>query len=99
MYLAGAANPLKSESQIALERAMPAGERIVTDCEVLQELLHRYTAINRRKAIAPTVQNPVTLSARDAVHVATMERHGVTKIMSFDADFDRWPGLTRLGQF
>ena len=37
------------------------------------------------------------LSARDALHVAVMERAGVTKIMSFDVGFDQVPGLTRLG--
>jgi len=37
-----------------------------------------------------------TLSARDALHVAVMERHGVTRILSFDAGFDTLPGLTRL---
>jgi predicted nucleic acid-binding protein len=32
------------------------------------------------------------LSARDALHVAVMKRHGVNRIMSFDAGFDavRW---------
>ena len=47
---------LKTESQILLERFVAAGERIVTDAEVLQEILHRYTAINRRDAIAPAVK-------------------------------------------
>jgi predicted nucleic acid-binding protein len=36
------------------------------------------------------------LSARDAVHVAVMERHDISRIMSFDAGFDRVPGLVRL---
>ena len=35
------------------------------------------------------------LSARDAVHIATMERHGVGRILSFDAGFDGVPGITR----
>lgn len=37
------------------------------------------------------------LSARDAIHVAVMERAGVRRIMSFDAGFDLVPGLIRLG--
>jgi uncharacterized protein len=123
MYLTGAAHPLKTESQILLERIVAAGERIVTDAEVLQEILHRYAAIDRRDAIAPAlqvvldivdevfpiekidvlraseiVQHPATLSARDSVHVAAMERHRITRILSFDKDFDRWPGLNRLHQ-
>ena len=36
------------------------------------------------------------LSARDAIHVATMQAHSVSRIMSFDAVFDLIPGLTRL---
>lgn len=38
-----------------LERAITDGERLVTDAEVLQEILHRYVAIKRRKAIEPAL--------------------------------------------
>jgi predicted nucleic acid-binding protein len=41
-------------------------------------------------------QNPAALSARDALHIAIMERHAVRSILSFDSDFDRWPGLQRV---
>jgi predicted nucleic acid-binding protein len=41
-------------------------------------------------------QNRALLSARDALHIAVMERHGIRSILSFDADFDRWPGLKRI---
>jgi predicted nucleic acid-binding protein len=41
-------------------------------------------------------QNPAALSARDALHVAVMERHRIQSILSFDGDFDRWPGLRRM---
>ena len=37
-----------------------------------------------------------TLSARDAVHVAVMREHGITRLMSFDEGFDAVPGVTRL---
>lgn len=36
------------------------------------------------------------LSARDALHVAVMLREGIKRVMSFDADFDRIPGIERL---
>lgn len=36
------------------------------------------------------------LSARDAIHAAIMERHGIDQIMSFDAAFDRLPVVERL---
>lgn len=121
MYLIGAAHPHKTEAQVILERLIAAGERLVTDAEVLQEILHRYAAIDKRKAISPAfqvtlnivddvipiekadvlraaeiAQNRTTLSARDALHIAIMVRHGIRSILSFDADFDRWPGLQRI---
>jgi len=37
------------------------------------------------------------LSARDALHVAVMEREDITRILSFDAGFDGLPGIGRLG--
>jgi uncharacterized protein len=36
------------------------------------------------------------LSARDAVHIAVMEQHGIGRILSFDSGFDGIPGVTRL---
>jgi predicted nucleic acid-binding protein len=120
MYLVGAPHPHKTEAQILLERVIASGERVVTDAEVLQEILHRYTAINRREAISPAVrltldivdevypvektdvlraaeivEHPASLSARDAVHVAIMERNNIRSILSFNSDFDRWPRIQR----
>ena len=37
------------------------------------------------------------LSARDALHLATMERQRVRTIMSFDAGFDGYPDVVRIG--
>ena len=121
IYLIGAAHPHKAEAQVLLERLITAGERLVTDAEVLQEILHRYTAIDTQEAIGPAfqvvlgivddvfaiekadvlrageiAQNRTLLSACDAVHIAVMERRGVRSILSFDSDFDRWPGLKRI---
>jgi predicted nucleic acid-binding protein len=45
---------------------------------------------------AEIAQNRASFSARDAVHIAVMEHHGIHSILSFDADFDRWPGLKRI---
>ncbi len=53
MYLVGAAHPHKVDAQRLLEQAIAAGHRLVTDAEVLQEILHRYRAINRLDAIQP----------------------------------------------
>ena len=121
MYLIGTAHPHKAEAQLILERLVAAGERLVTDAETLQEILHRYTAIGRRQAIGPALQTTLeivdevfpiekadalrageivlgraSMSARDAIHIAVMERRGIRSILSFDADFDRWPGLQRI---
>jgi hypothetical protein len=69
-----------------------ARQRLVTDAEVLQEPIEK-TEVLRAGEIA---ENRAHLSARDAVHIAVMERHGIRSILSFDGDFDRWPGLKRI---
>ena len=56
MYLVGAEHPNKHVARALLERAIEAGERLVTDAEVLQEILHRYVAINRRDAVTPAIE-------------------------------------------
>lgn len=53
MYLVGAPHPNKDAALRLLEHVLTRGEKLVTDAEVFQEVLHRYAAINRREAIAP----------------------------------------------
>jgi predicted nucleic acid-binding protein len=53
MYLVGADHPHKADAQRLLERAVSSGDPLVTDVEVLQEILHRYVAIDRPDAIQP----------------------------------------------
>jgi predicted nucleic acid-binding protein len=121
MYLVGAAHPHKADARRSLEELVSAHERLVTDAEVLQEILHRYVSIERPDAIQPAfdallgvvdevfgvdqaalerakaiVLGQKGLSARDAVHVAIMQIHGIKKILSFDRGFDGVPGITRL---
>jgi len=121
MYLVGSPHPHKADAQRLLERAAADRERLVTDAEVLQEILHRYSAIGRLDAIQPTFETllnavdevfPIDLaavsrareivlaypraSARDAVHVAVMEREGVERILTFDVGFDQFPGISRV---
>ena len=121
MYLVGAPHPHKNDAQRSLERLVTERERLVTDAEVLQEILHRYVAINRRDAIQAAfdallgvvdevfavdlvaterakeiVLGRKRLSARDALHLAVMERHGIERILTFDSGFDGFPGITRL---
>ena len=121
MYLVGAPHPHKVDAQRLLEQLSTDRERLVTDAEVLQEILHRYVAIDRREAIQPAFDallgvvddvlavdaNSVEeakqivlgyrqLSARDAVHLAVMKQNGISRILSFDSGFDRFPRVTRL---
>lgn len=123
MYLVGADHPHKVDAQRLLERLIAAGERLVTDAEVFQEILHRYVAIGRRDAIAPGFAAllaivddvfPIDqaaverardivlahdgLSARDAIHIAVMEREKIDRILSFDTGFDRCPGIERVSE-
>lgn len=51
MYLVGAPHPNRERGAWALERAIAAGDRLVTDAEVFQEILHRFAAIRRPEAI------------------------------------------------
>jgi predicted nucleic acid-binding protein len=53
MYLVGAAHPHKADARRLIEASVAAGDRLVTDAEVLQEILHRYVAIDRRDAVQP----------------------------------------------
>lgn len=53
MYIVGADHPNRTTARHLLERCVAEGERLVTDVEVLQEILHRYSAIKRRDAIQP----------------------------------------------
>lgn len=53
MYLVGA-NPVhKADMQQLIHKLAVQRERLVTDAEVLQEILHRYTSIHRHAAIQP----------------------------------------------
>jgi hypothetical protein len=121
MYLVGASDEHRLRARSILEQCVTGRRRLVTDAEVFQEILHRYSAIRRLDAVQPAFETllgvvdvvfPVELadvqrakeilmsvngvSARDAIHAATMERNEVREIVTFDAGFDRLPGLRRI---
>lgn len=49
--------------------------------------------VNRARRLVEKVQR---VSARDALHVAVMQRHKVNRIMSFHAAFDAIAGIIRI---
>lgn len=53
MYLIGSPHAHKDDARRLLDRCITEGQRLVTNVEVLQEILHRYTVIDRRDAIQP----------------------------------------------
>ena len=53
VYLVGSPHPHKADAPRLLEKLISDRERLLTDAEVLQEILHRYVAIDRRDAIQP----------------------------------------------
>ena len=53
MYLVGAPHAHKSDARRLLEKVVSERQSLITDAEVLQEILHRYVAIDRRDAIQP----------------------------------------------
>ena len=71
MYLVGAEHPHKVDARRLLERAVAEKRRLVTDAEVLQEILHRYVAIDRRDAIQPCFE--VLLEVVDDVLAVNLE--------------------------
>ena len=56
MYLVGAPHPNKDRARRHLEDLVEGGEVLVTSCEVLQEILQRYAAIDRKEAIQPAFE-------------------------------------------
>jgi predicted nucleic acid-binding protein len=108
MYLVGAPHPHKLDAQRLLERCV--GERIplVTDAEVLQEILHRYTAIRRRDAIQPAfdvllaVVDDVFAVDRRAVERAkaiVLERDGISARDALHVAAMEQNGVTQIASF
>ena len=112
---------MAARAQALIGRIAVDGAALATSAEVLQEIVHRYRAIDRAgrlqsafdllegiaDVVLPLDRDDVArardivlsrpeLQARDAVHVAVMERHGITRIASFDRGFDAVPGIERL---
>ncbi len=61
MYAAGTEHPLRGPCRKALQRAVDARIPLMTDAEVLQEILHRYFAIRRPDAATAIYRSAVDL--------------------------------------
>lgn len=66
--------------------------------EVLTGLVSEVHPVDRRDVLRAVgvLEGVPALSARNALHVAVMERHGVRDILSFDAGFDVVPQIRRV---
>lgn len=76
------------DRRAAIEPAFAILKQIIDDVIPVVE-----ADVLRAKEIALETEH---CSARDAIHLAVMERRGISQIMSFDADFDRRQGITRI---
>lgn len=112
MYAFGADHPSRGLSADFLEAVSEGELEASIDAEVLQEILHRYRAINRLETgfqifddateifsqIVPISRDEMIaartkmeeythLSARDAIHIAVAEVHGMEAICTYDQGF------------
>jgi len=108
MYLVGADHPNKERAQQRLEELITSDERIVTDVEVLQEILHRYTAIDRSDAIQPAFSAildvadevlPVTLREAEEAKEIVLGRHGLSARDALHLAVMRSYGIDRIVSF
>ena len=73
------------------EDARTVYDAVIDICEEILPVTERQTA----RALELLVRHP-GLPARDALHVATMETHGVQRLLSADRHFDRIDTVTRV---
>jgi len=87
MYLVGAQHPHKADAQRLLDDLVAREERLATDVEVLQEILHRYTAIGRPDAIQPAFDAllnivdevfPIRLEELESAKRVVLGRYGLS---------------------
>lgn len=76
---------------IAIERrdaVQPAFETLTAIADVVHGI-NLEDAVRAKDILLGYTQ----LSARDALHIAVMERHGVSRILTFDRAFGKYPGI------
>lgn len=89
--LAGLVNWLKRHP---LEvQALSSNRNAIDELSILPITIHAVTRANVSQAVY--ISRAHGLLTNDALTVAIMNQHGLTRIASNDADFDRLPGFTR----
>lgn len=121
MYAIGKEHHYKHPCMRTLKQIEAGALRVVTNVEVLQEILHRYFSLGRPRIAAtafsalkelcveilPVLEADLDLALdllhgspqikiRDAVHAATMQNNGLSKIISTDKHFDAIEGISRI---
>ena len=122
MYVGGQDHPYREPCIAVMRLASGRPRDFITDAEVLQEILHRYTlqrrwasgrdvfesfaALMREHTVAieggdvesaaNLYQQYPSISARDLLHAAVMQRLRITQIVSADGGFDQIAGIQRL---
>ena len=108
MYLIGAPHPHKADAQRLLERLVSDQQRLVTDAEVLQEILHRYGAIDRRDAIQPAFDAlmgvvdqvlPIDQAAAERAKEIVLARRGLSARDALHAAVMHQHGIERILSF
>ncbi len=78
-------------------RQWPVGREVLTEfCELMADRIEPVLAGDVQRATTLTDHKGACLSARDLLHIATMERVGATHIVSADRGFDVVSDLVRL---
>ena len=100
--LAIAAEPMVTDAEVFQEIlhryvALHRHDAIDPAFETLLELVDDVAAVTRDDALRARqlVTGATRISARDAIHVAVMERLKIDRILTFDRGFDAVPGIRR----
>jgi predicted nucleic acid-binding protein len=108
MYLVGAPHRHKIDAQRLLERCVSERIALVTDAEVLQEILHRYASIQRRDAIQPAFDAllgvvdevyPVDRAAVERGKAILLERSQISARDALHVALMQQNGIRRIASF
>ncbi len=91
MYLVGAPHRNKNRAVTVLTQLVGEGERFVTDVEVYQEILHRFTAMRRPDAIdaafdsLDAIADDILTFGMSEIHAARSLINAVASLSARDA--------------